>query len=165
VTKYRVQNRTGLILPDTARRAIEREEGRPHWDRRPTLGYEEISAARGLPFEDGRVPMATLCEGKYAELDEQRFMRGEICVQCGHHLPECPSTPGAYKRILQADGFDIATRYPVFPGERLARERLAGGRCPICATEMSPDMARAMLAGEWDTREGGAAWNRTVRDS
>jgi ferredoxin len=140
-------------LPESAI-GIDTPEGKAAWERPPTVGYEEMPVGRALPMEDGRKPVLMLLEGKYAELDRERFLRGEICVQCQTCLPECPSALGAYKRIIETPGFNLEQRYQGFPGARLAKERLMVGRCPVCGTEMSPEMAQALFGGEYDKREG-----------
>lgn len=148
---------TELWLPPGATPVIEAPD-RPAWDRPPTLTYQEVANARQIGDDDGRRPLAALLEGRYTEIDTGRYLRGEICVKCAHTLPENPSAPGALRRIMDTPGFDLDSRYEPYPGRRVARQRISTGRCPVCDTEMSPEMAAAMFAGTWDERDGSEAW-------
>lgn len=148
-------------VPQTAR-DIHTPEGRPAWDRPPTMIAEEVAATRMLGPDDGHRPFAWLAEGRYSELDKERALRGEFCLRCLHPLPEDPSTLGAYKRILRTPGFDIATRYAGYPGQELAKRRLMQGLCPVCGTTVSAEFAAALFAGNWDTEVGSEAWRSWV---
>lgn len=124
-----------------SRRPAPPEKG---WRRKPQAradGYE----MDGAGFQDRPTPRWVL-EGPHAEEDLQRVMRGEICLCCWQPFPE-PLNSASCARIM-------AEMAPFGRPDHDARRLICASHCPMCGTEVSPEMAQAFFRGVQESTPG-----------
>lgn len=103
-------------------------------------GYE----TSGIGFADMPTPRWEMY-GEHAEEDFLRVMQGLVCVRCWTPYPERLDKHSVARIMAECAPFGR-------PDDK-ARLLIAAGHCPVCATEVSPEMAQVFFQGVNDRPE------------
>lgn len=107
------------------------------WRRKPDVraeGYE----TNGAGFANRPTPRWVL-EGPHAEEDLRRVMQGLVCLCCWQPFPERLSSTSCARIMAEMSPFGRP--------DHDARRLICASHCPICGTEVSPEMAQAFFRG------------------